>query len=439
MEKSMVMSKLEALGGVILQAAKEQGVQYAQCTVSEREKREFNVDGGSFSLMRTLFDRDVIITVLKDQKKGSVRINRFDEDAVLEAVRECVASSESAEADDAWAFADSPVEKDFLDGEPECDLEALFDRSRELMDQIREKHPKILMEQMITEHDRVEKVFMSTNSVKYRTLGGCYHFSLMYSAHDGEKSSSFFGSDVTLSKLDRPILECAMIEKELSAIEQQLDTQPLEGKFTGTAVLAPAAMSEIVLSTILDNYVSDSSLIDATSIWEDSLGQKVADERFSMSMTPYADYVVMGDRYTSEGFVSEGFDIIRNGILKSFDLSQYGANKTGNERAKCEGWNLTVESGDTPLEQIISSIDRGVLVLRFSGGQPAASGEFSGVAKNSFLIENGKVTHALSEVMVSGCVRDMLKNVRAISQETLRDGTVSIPYIAFDGVTISGK
>jgi PmbA protein len=61
------------------------------------------------------------------------------------------------------------------------------------------------------------------------------------------------------------------------------------------------------------------------------------------------------------------------------------------------------------------------------------------VAKNSFLIENGKIAGALSETMISGCVPDMLMQIRGISSDLLKDGNVSIPYIAFDGLTISWK
>jgi len=33
----------------------------------------------------------------------------------------------------------------------------------------------------------------------------------------------------------------------------------------------------------------------------------------------------------------------------------------------------------------------------------------------------------------------MLKNVRAISKETVSDGGGVLPYAAFDGITIAGK
>lgn len=433
------MDILENIAEYIIVEAKAQGADHVQCVVSASEKREFNVDGGRFSLMRTLFDRSVSITILKDQRKGSVHLNRFDEGAVYDAITECIAASESAEPDPAWQFCDEPTEQRYVQGSPECDTEQLFFRTKELLENIKERHPKILVEQMITSHDSYRSVYLNSNSVMYSPTSGSYSFSLMYSAHEGEKSSSFFGSDVTLAKLDKPIIECALIDRELSEIEKQLDTQPLEGKFTGTVLLAPAALSEIVLGTIFGNFVSDSSLIEGTSIWKDKLGEKVADERLTISIKARDEDIVIGQRVTGEGYPAEDFDLIRDGLLVSFALSQWGANKTGGKRAGCSAGNVFIPAGDQSLEEIIRGIDRGVLVMRFSGGEPAPSGEYSGVAKNSFLIENGKISGALSETMISGCVPDMLNNIRAVSSDLLKDGSVSLPYIAFDGVTISGK
>ena len=433
------MDNLENLAEYIIVEAKAQGADYVHCVVRESEKREFNVDGGRFSLMRTLFDRDVAITVLKDQRKGSVHVNRFDEGAIYDAIAECIAASESAEPDPAWQFCDEPTEQIYVQGTPVCDTEKLFYRTKELLEDIRERHPKILIEQMITSHDAYRSVYLNSNCIMYHPTAGSYSFSLMYSGHDGEKSTSFFGSDVTLAKLDKPVIECALIERELSEIEKQLDPVPLEGKFTGTVLLAPAALSEIVLGTIFGNFVSDSSLIEGTSIWKEKLGEQVADKRLTITLKAEGKDIVIGQKVTGEGYPAENFDLIRDGKLVSFDLSQYGANKTNGKRASCSAGNIFIPAGTQSLDEIIAGIEKGVLVMRFSGGEPAPSGEYSGVAKNSFLIENGTVTHALTETMISGCVPDMLNNIRAISSDVLKDGSNSIPYIAFEGVTISGK
>ena len=433
------MERMIELARLVLAEAKKLGADYAQCEVAESEKREFNVDGGRFSLMRTLFDRDVAITVLKAQRKGSVHINRFDEEAVLAAVAQSVAASESAEPDPAWEFNTVPADESYTDGSPDCDTEALFRRTRELLQDVNQRHPKIMMEQMITEHSAERCVYMNTAGVTYRTSSGAYSFELMYSAHEGEKGSSFYSSGVVLKDLDRPIIDCALIERELSEVEKQIDTVPLQGKFVGTAVLAPMALAEVVLSTAMNSFLSDSALIDGTSIWKDKLNETVADERFTVSLAPRSPDVVAGQRYTGEGFAAEDFDVIREGKLRSFLLSQYGANKVGGRRAPCTGSNVCVRPGEKSLEEIVSGIEKGVLVMRFSGGEPAASGEFAGVAKNSFLIENGKVTDALAETMISGCVPDMLRNIRDISSDMLKDGSMALPYIAFDGLPISGK
>ena len=47
------MDRITSIAKTILTEAKKLGADYAQCTVSESEKKEFNVDGGQFSLMRT--------------------------------------------------------------------------------------------------------------------------------------------------------------------------------------------------------------------------------------------------------------------------------------------------------------------------------------------------------------------------------------------------
>ena len=61
------------------------------------------------------------------------------------------------------------------------------------------------------------------------------------------------------------------------------------------------------------------------------------------------------------------------------------------------------------------------------------------MAKNSFLIENGKIGPALSETMIAGNMADMLNRLRDISSEQVADGMMALPYMAFDGITISGK
>lgn len=437
------MERLEALAKQILNMAAEAGAQSAQCVVKETETKEFNLLSGEFSLLRTLFDRSLELSVIMDRRKGSIEINSFEEAAIRKAVADCVAAAESAAPDEAWEFDGEARDETFTEGPMECDAEALFARTKELAEDVAALHPKIVIEECYTKHTAERAVYANAAGVVSRSAGGWYHLSLDYSAHEGEKSSSFYFASVKLASLDRPFLESGLLDWELSAVERQLDSAPLEGKFTGTVLLGPGALADVVLSTAQWYFLSDDVLIDGTSIWKDQLGRQVASPKLSLTFSPRAADVVAGERWTGEGYPAEDWEILRDGVLAGFLLSQYGANKTGGVRAACpvDGWlpYAHIPAGDQTLDELIAGIDRGVLVLRFSGGEPAPSGEFSGVAKNSFLIENGKIAHALTETMISGSVADMLKNVRAVSREVLRDGDGCLPFIAFDGVTVSGK
>lgn len=432
------MHNLNQIAAASLAALTENGAEMAACSARFTETHEFNVDGGEFSLFRTLFDNALTMTAICGKKKGSVNINRFDSEAIAAAARDCAAIAASGAPDDAWDFAPGTDNAPTTAGAADADTDRFFDRTKELMEDIRARHPRILMEQMIVTHKKVHTVYKNTKGASFDTTKGYYEVSLMFSAHEGDKASSFFGTGVVTDSLDTPFIELGSVEKALSDVEKQLDPQPLTGKFTGVAVFPPDSLGSI-LSSVIGNFASDSTILDGTSPWKDKLGEQVADPRLTISFNPSDSRIVCGDTYTADGFAAEDYDLIKDGVLKSFMLSLYVANKTGLERAKNTSWSVVVKPGDTALSDIIAGIERGIIVGRFSGGEPGTSGDFSGVAKNSFLIENGKITCALSETMISGNVGDLLRNIRAISKETVCDGATVMPTIAFDGVTVSGQ
>ena len=432
------MNELKQKAQKCLDLVRGKGVDKAFCSLSSSVTHEFNVDGGEFSLFRTLFDRKFSLTVYDHGKKGSVSQNKYDDSAIAAAVDGCIASASSAAADDAWDIAPVSKNQHFTEGAPDMDTAKLFDRTKELLEAVKERHPKIMVEQMIIKHVRYDAVYANTNGVEYTTLGGEYLVELMYSGHDGDATSSFFGSGVLTDSLDKPFIELGTIEKDLTDVENQIHPQAIDGKFVGTILLTPDTFAEMI-GTAIGNFAGDMTLLDGTSLWKDKLGKQVADKRITVASAPLDERVVCGERYTSEGYLSENYDIIKDGVLNAFAISKYVANKTNNERAKNSAMNLIVPAGETPLADIIKGIDRGVIVGRISGGEPTANGEFSMVAKNSFYAEKGEVKYAVNETMISGNLADMLNNLRVMSKEVVCDGYKALPYAAFDNVTISGK
>ena len=433
------MEKLRTIADAVLGYAKELGADTAQCIVRETEKKEFNVESGAFTLMRTLFDHSVSITVYREHRQGAVQINHFDKESLEQAVRDAMAAAESAEADEAWQIDDSGRVEKTCTGDPECDTESLFARSKEFLETVAERYPKLLIEEMITEHDAGKILYRNSYGTAWETEFGFYSFYAGYSAHEGESGSHSYGSSCRMKDLSKPFIECSLTNRELADTEKQACPVPLGEKFTGTVVFTPLCLMEVVFGTILGEFVSDRPLIEGTSTWKDKLGETVADSAFSFRLAPNDPRILSVMPCTGEGYPAEDFDVISGGVLKNFVLSQYGANKTGRTRSGNTGSAIVCEAGSTPLSEIIGEIEKGILIGRFSGGHPGANGEFSGIAKNSFLIEHGKVTQALSETMISANLNEMLHGLRGVSREMLEDGEAAVPYMAFDGITISGK
>jgi len=421
-----------------LDSLKKAGAGKAACMVSTGRKDEFNVEANKFSLLRTLFNNWLSIKAIKDGRKGKIVINKFDKESVDEAVANCMALTASAEPDDAEDIAEKGENKSFDQTCGGPDMDKLFSRSKEFIERLAGEFPKIVLESLISDFESTETTYVNSNGVEFNSSSEWYDVNTMYSAKDGGKSTSFNGYFTRVASLETPFMELGMQRQLLDESSRSLDPRMVDGKFTGKILLTPAC-GDMIWETLFTNFLSDMPLVKGTSRWKDALGGKVADSKLTLRMSPLNPMIVAGERFTDDGFESRDMDIILGGVLKNFALSLYGSRKTGKPRALNSSFNIEVASGDKPLHEIIKGIDRGILMNRFSGGSSGAGGEISGVAKNSFLIENGKVTDAIKETMVSFDITKVLENITAISSERCQNGVTLLPWCCFDGVTISGK
>ena len=431
------MEQLKIAAKNALRALEQAGATRAAVTATQTKTTEFNMADGEFTLLRTLHDDALALTGFDGGRKGTIGLNRFDEGSVAEAAQSCMASARTAEDDPAWEIA-SEGAGSFTGGAPEADVARFFERSRELLAQIAERHPTILVEQMVLAHRGVKTVYENSNGVRYEAVSGEYEIYMSVCARDGEDCSAMAGTGVVTASLDKPFLDLGTVERDLRLAERQLRAEPYAGKGVLPVVIAPDCF-EALLGSLLGNFCGDEAILSGTSAWKDKLGTLVADPRLTVTIAARAPELVPAEHWTSEGFPAENYDVIHEGKLGSFLISQYVANRTGLARAKNSGGAFVVAPGEKSLDELMAAIGTGLYVGRFSGGAPASNGDFSGVAKNSFLIENGALGRAVSEVMISGNLADVLTHLRGLSRERAENGTSALPWVAADGVTVSGK
>jgi len=169
------------------------------------------------------------------------------------------------------------------------------------------------------------------------------------------------------------------------------------------------------------------------------MGKAVVSPLLTVRSEPDGTTVEVGYSYTGDGFRAENCPIIERGSLRNFTLGLYGSNKTGKPRCPSGGGAIVVEAGETPLADMIRDVKKGLLLARFSGGSPSDNGDFSGVAKNSYLVENGRITRPVGETMIAGNVAKLFQSVRAVSKERVDYGSGVLPWVLSGNIGISGK
>jgi len=420
-----------------LDALMRAGADKAYTGLAISERHEMNIEAGEIKLLRTTFNTSLHLSVIKDSKKGHIGLNKSDDASIEKAVADVMDIAAGAQPDEAHDIAEWQEPAEFHKGPTTPDLDAMYDRLKGFVATVSRRYPKINLRQVILSFTRSRAYVMNSNGVDFRTFRGTYHFMAMFSAGEGDKVSSFNASGVSMLDLDRDLIDCGSIDMLLRQSCEQITTRPVEGKFVGDVIVAPDAFGDIW--GFLFNAISDGPVISDTSIYKDKVGELITSPELTLHCRPVADEIADGYFVTGDGYAAKNSTIIEKGVLKGLLLSLYGSRKTGRERAVNQGGAIVVEPGNSSLSDLIRSVKKGILLCRLSGGAPNNYGDFSGVAKNSYLIEGGEIKHPLSETMISGNLAEAYKNITGISRERIDYGSAILPWIAFSGLTISGK
>ncbi|MCL0069353.1 TldD/PmbA family protein [Dehalococcoidia bacterium] len=218
--------------------------------------------------------------------------------------------------------------------------------------------------------------------------------------------------------------------------------------FKGTVILSPNAAAGLMMGTIIHS-INANNVQKGMSRWTGKLEERVA----SLMLT-IEDNGLLGGGAGSYSFDREGLPpmplkIIEEGCLRTYLYNTYAARKEGRpSTGHASGGtrsvplisptNLIIKAGEKSKDELIREIKRGVLATRFSGSSDPVSGDFSGVIKGGFLIENGEITRPLVETLIAGNIFDALPRISGLSRETERIESLVAPYIRIEEVSITG-
>lgn len=428
----MRMTDIQDAADRALAVMQRQGFEHAQVSASATTLTELNVAHNEPSLMRSTEQLKLALTGIVDGRKASTELSELADGAVRDRIESLFAEAGSAPRDEANAVS-ADQRANIVQGPQEADEALLADKVRELLEFRAECTPKFMIDETFAAHTRVRAHTLTSGGSELACSLGWYVMSVVGTARDGPRSSSFNfagGSSNDLGKAHTS--EHFGIGEMLRDTERQIDTKPIPAKFVGDVVLMPNAVEDLV--RWLHGQISDLQLIAGSSLYRDKVGQQIASPLLTLKSRFDAPGVAA---ISADGFATRPVDIVREGRLVTLTPSLYGSRKTGLPHVPVAMGGWEVMPGRTPRSELIDGVARGALVGRLSMGNPAANGDFSGVIKNSFLIEGGQVGPALAEVMITGNIAQMLRDAVAVSQERLDSGDWLLPWVRIGGLHFS--
>jgi PmbA protein len=410
------------------------GADEAKVIHSYRQRFEVNFDTHDVTLVRSTVADDLSITVFVDGSRGSTDLSGRSHDAVDRAVRQAVTAAAAGQPDPANVLPTDAAPPAESHGDEEPDQEAMVDAVLAHIRVAQGEYPAIRADSSYYAFSCSWQSYANSHGRTQHARHGRYAVSTTLTGKDGERATSFNYTGVVADAPFGELTTVPAITRLYRDTAASFDPTPVPGTFVGDVIFTPDAARTLTAS--IAGALGGLALMRKSTPYAERLGQRIAAATFTMAHRPSA--LAGASAFDAEGFANADLDVIRDGVLENFLIDWYNSHKL--DRPMTTGCSdFLVAPGDDALDDMIGSTRRGILLGRYSGGTPNQKLDFSGVAKNSFYIEDGKVVGPVAETMIAGNFGAALEQIRGVSRETVSFGSFSAPWIATSGITVSTK
>ena len=196
--------------------------------------------------------------------------------------------------------------------------------------------------------------------------------------------------------------------------------------------------------------ISGGSIYRKSSYLVDREGTRVASDLVVVDDDPLIPSAPGSRPFDGEGLPSRTLPIVKDGVLQTYLLDSYSARKLGKastgsaSRGGSGGVgpstsNFILRAGKTPAKDIVKETKRGLYVTEMMGfGFNAVTGDFSRGA-SGFLIEDGALTQAVSEITISLNLDELLKRIDLVGDDLDMRTSVVTPTFRVSSMTIAGS
>lgn len=242
------------------------------------------------------------------------------------------------------------------------------------------------------------------------------------SSKDGQ-SGWAQGLSRDISKIDVESITETAVKKALMS-ENPVELPP--GEYT--VILEEAAVASLLLFLGFLGF-GGKTFIQQRSFMSGKIGEKITGDNITIIEDPFLTEMP-GIPFDYEGVAKKKVKLIENGVAKGVVYNSYYANKakvesTGHALLPNNPYgpypkNMVMVSGNSSMEQMIKSTEKGILITRFwyiNFLNPMRT-EITGTTQDgTFLIENGKIKSGIKNMRMGQSILDAFSNVEMMTKK----------------------
>lgn len=433
-----------------LEFAQAEGAQECRVVLNKSESNILDSLCGELDKISHCLDRSLSLSLFIDGKYASFSTNRLEEKELAEFTKSCADITRMLEQDPCRKLP----EKERCCQEAQSGLEMeLYDPEYETLDEQKRKALALqycLEMKQKTEGFRIiseegeycdsefDSISLDSQGLfcRHRETAFEYASEVTVEGEDGTKSSSYWWSSSCRLK------ELAYKEIGQIALKRAVSSLGAGSIKSGKYRMVVDSNVASKLLTPLLNALNGFSLQQNNSFLMDSLGKKIFSEKMNLVDRPHIKGESGSRLFDSEGVRTRDLDIITNGVVNTYFINTYIAEKTGLEPSIEDSTRvklLPYPQQGLSQEEILRRCGEGILVTGFNGGNSnSATGDFS-YGVEGFEFKEGKIGRPLSGMLITGNFIELWNKLLYAGADYRPCMSKLIPSLAFEEVSFSGE
>lgn len=429
----------------LLELALRRGADEAQVTGSYASDAKVAFERNELSLASSGEESGLMLRLHSDHRLGAAQTNSLAEEDLVATAETALAMAKFATPDEFLCFPEplpvSSIDSRWDDALAELSSEVLSGLAQDYLASLR-RDARVSIDSGSVECGRSEVLLLNSHGIRLGERETSLRWVGSGQALDGDDITSFdyeTGAAFALHGARERMLENG--ESFGRHLISTFGARPAVS-YRGLVLLTPKAVEELILGPLEYHLCGLQVFYGKSTLDDRALGTAVASPLFSLVDDP-ADPVLAGaTAFDGEGVPAVRREFICGGRLETHFENAYSARRRGKEltgHAELSFHAASIAPGETSLASLLSPTQPLLVVHRFSGNVDAASGDFSGVAKGSHLLQ-GSSRRPVRETMIAGNLFELLRSLAAVTRETeVVDSSYRSPWLLADGVSVTAE